>query len=435
MVIKINSTNDYLLDILNKNPNSELGLYMKEHRNGVIVGNCIDKHNYHAVFYDSKHSYTNYEDNQLDFKSHCDAKVVISMVNELFSDLIKEKEQVLNKNLSWLNKTIKDIDTEECIITIENIFIDSNWLRNDEFLLCRYIDGLVLTKKSSNLFQLTLTSPDIFTAINNISFITFLMAVTNEDERLFLTDELIMKFIRILSNIKNIPYFVYYLFIKRCLIYKTTVWDKVKPLLEKSLKDNTNLDCTFTPNDTHTDRIEYVKTNINLTNDILDFGCGEFRHFKKLAKLLDNEKTYYGYDIEDYSNLVNVLSERYPKSNLVFSTDINTVPKNKPLSVILSEVIEHNSLEEGKKIIQDIVNNFNVKQIIITTPNKDFNQFYNMAENELRRDDHVFELNYGEFLAYINSLKFNKAIKSIILDKLSDNVNGISVSSGVIINF
>ena len=50
MIIYIHSKNPELLSLLNKNPATDLGLYVRENRNGHIIGNVIDEHNYEVCF-------------------------------------------------------------------------------------------------------------------------------------------------------------------------------------------------------------------------------------------------------------------------------------------------------------------------------------------------------------------------------------------------
>jgi hypothetical protein len=70
MIIKLTSENKYFLDILYKNPNTDEGLYLKELKNGIVVGNAVSKNEYHCVFLDTKHSYLPEEGNQIDFQSY-----------------------------------------------------------------------------------------------------------------------------------------------------------------------------------------------------------------------------------------------------------------------------------------------------------------------------------------------------------------------------
>ena len=429
MILNIESSNTYLYDILNKNPNTDNGLYLTEHKNGVLLGNCVSKNKYDVVFFDTKNSYTSYEDNQIDFKSFCDARIILSIGNEFFKHLLKEKSDYENSVISWLGKTNKEIDSSLCIITVNNIWIDSNWVRNEEFILSRYMPNIKIFKKGYNLYELKIQGDSIFDAFNLLILCGFLIQLTNE-ESLFLNDDLIKKHARVLTNIKEAPYFVYYLFIKRVLIYKTKIWDELEPYLTNKIKENLNLDCIFTKNDTHSDRINFVKNNIDYNNTILDYGCGEFRYLKALAKNIKNK--FISYDIDDYNELYQNIKKRYDDIDWVFTNDLEIIDKTQPLSVIISEVIEHNHLSVAKSMIEDLVNNHNIKQLIITTPNLSFNVYYNL-NGELRREDHVVELTNEEFILFIKNLNIKPC--SMAFHKISDIVNGESVTSAVNINF
>ena len=71
MVIILKSENINLLDILHKNPSTDEGLYLKELKNGILIGNAVSNTEYHCFFQDLKHSYLPEEGNQIDFQSFC----------------------------------------------------------------------------------------------------------------------------------------------------------------------------------------------------------------------------------------------------------------------------------------------------------------------------------------------------------------------------
>ena len=50
MIIQIRSNNPHLLDVLNKNPNTDCGIYAKSLRNGQLIGNAVSAHQYDVVF-------------------------------------------------------------------------------------------------------------------------------------------------------------------------------------------------------------------------------------------------------------------------------------------------------------------------------------------------------------------------------------------------
>ena len=100
MIIKLRSQNRYFLDILHKNPNTDLGLYFKELKNGVIVGNAISDSEYDCIFQDTKYSYLPEDSNQIDFQSYCAPLVAIHMITEFFNHLVKDSEELKNSKIT-----------------------------------------------------------------------------------------------------------------------------------------------------------------------------------------------------------------------------------------------------------------------------------------------------------------------------------------------
>lgn len=402
MIIKIKSENPNFLSILNKNPNTDLGLYLRPLRNGHIIGNCVDENFYEVIFQDTKHSYTNYEDNQIDFKSYCSPEVILNLIRELFSHLVKDVQEVNNTTISWLNKKIGEIDNQSCTIEVENFLIDSGWYKDNEFLLSRYLPNVKVIKTDGfKIYGLSITSENIVQAINTLGVVSFLTAVTNSRE-FYLEDGQIEKYASILTNVKTVPYFVYYLYIKRCCIRSNKIFDRIVPKLEKCFQQNTGNVVKFTPNDTHKDRMIFVKNHLDMEKPVLNFGCGEFRHEKYFGKNFKSK--LISYDTEDYSELHNKVKERF-EFDWSFTTDLSTIDKDTEYQLVLSEVIEHiGTPDKSLKEIHRVLDYFNISKIILTTPNKEFNKWYEMDDGELRRDDHVFEFNPEQFKDFCNSI-------------------------------
>ena len=63
-----------------------------------------------------------------------------------------------------------------------------------------------------------------------------------------------------------------------------------------------------------------------------------------------------------------------------------------PTEVILTEVLEHNTLKEAKALLKEVLSHFCVKRVLITVPWMPFNQYY-LLDTEFRRDDHKWEGN------------------------------------------
>lgn len=419
MIIKIFSSNPELLSLLNKNPNTDLGLYLTQHRNGNLIGNCVNDNEYHIIFHDTKYSYSRFQDNQIDFKSFCDPNVCLSILTSFFDHLLKEKSKVESKNIPWLGKTYKEVDVFPCRITVPNFWISSGWYKDGQHLLEKYFKEVRVIQKSNDLYQLDIIADTVLEAITLLAIVSFMTTVSNS-EFFFSQKEQVMKYAKVLQNIKC-PYFVYYLFIKRC-IRSPELFDKLKPQFEYHLNNKVS----FTQYDTHGDRMRFVADNIDFEKPVIFFGCGEFKHEKFMGKRFMNK--VLSYDVEDYSYLHDKVSKRY-SFDWRFTSDIRQLseaPKGSQL--ILSEVIEHvEDSEHLKHEINCLIDLLDIDKIIITTPNKDFNHNYKI---DIRHPDHKFELSYSEFKEYMSFLteKYNSSFH-----KIGDIVCEDSVTSGCVV--
>jgi hypothetical protein len=100
------------------------------------------------------------------------------------------------------------------------------------------------------------------------------------------------------------------------------------------------------------------------------------------------------------------------------------------LNILLTEVIEHNTLDEAEELIKKALS-YNFNRLIITTPNVEFNSFYSM-EDEFRHKDHCFELTRNEFQSLISSCTEGRNV-NVEYFYLGDNLNGIQPTQGCII--
>lgn len=422
MIIKIHSKSGYLADILNKNPQSDYGLYMKPYRNGVIVGNIVDKYNYEAIFLDNKYSFCEAGESQIDYKSLCVVIAALSIFTELFNHIYSIDE---SSKIAWLDKFYHEVD-DECTITIENLLIDTNYVdRSGNFFLTRYFNGLEVIRKASytDIYTLRISDSSVISAINKTALVLFLLQSVSYDN-IYPTAEMLKKYIKILGNIKEAPYFIYYIINKK-------LGDKFAsliPLLENYYSKNNNISAFFTPYSTQEDRIRFVKNHINTENSIVDLGCGEMTYSRILIPQLAEGKNYYSIDKEDYSDLHAKLKERYKYNNWYFYNNLESIPKDEPLSLLVSEMIEHEPIEYSLNLLKDITSKWTVKNLIITTPNISFNKYYNL-QTELRHPDHVQELNETEFIQFISELGGTK------IYYIGDIVDGCPTTFGAIINY
>lgn len=433
MIIKISSKNNYLLDILYKNPNTDGGLYFKTLKRGCIVGNAIDKHNYEVVFQDTKYSYAPDGSNQIDYQSYTSPLVIMNIFNALFSHILRAKEDFKSLKIDWLNKAAGDVDTDECKIEVPSFYIDSNWYQNNRFLLSKYFEGIVVEQQSECVFRLTITAPTIFEAMNLLAITALFVFLTNDyGMHIYIDEGLMQKYGRILTNIDNVPYFIFYLFNVRT-IRSPRRFDEFKPLFESYLaKDGIVADLKPLSNAYQREQnvMEYLDTKI----PILDIGCGEFTYYKRM-KTKGLSAPYFGVDLdESFERLAQLVAQRYNDETMSFSTSLNDYDATEPVNILLIEVIEHNSLSDSKELIKKALS-YNFNRLIITTPNGEFNQFYIM-DTEFRHDDHCYELSAFEFKSLVTEVISEANFKdkvSLTYLEIGDKLNGITPTQGVVI--
>lgn len=429
MILKIKSNNDRLLDILYKNPNTDNGLYFKPLKNGQIVGNAVNKNYYEVVFQDTKYSYMPEEANQIDYQSYCTPLAVLHICNELFGHIFKGKDEFSSKDIQWLGITQGEADTESCTIEIPSFYIDSNWYRNGKFLPSKYFDGIEVVQQSSRIFRLTISAKSIFEAFNLLALVALFTHVTNNYAvYTYIDDSLAQKYGRILTNIDNVPYFIFYLFIMKA-VKSERQFNELKPVFEDYLA-RYGLDANLVLQGTYLQRIHFITNLLERDIPILDIGCGEFTYYKKMMNK-EFLSIYYAVDRDEkLERLAQNISRRYDEDNLVFMNSLEQFDSRDKVNILLTEVIEHNPMDEAKELIRKALS-YNFNKLIITTPNAEFNQFYNM-ETEFRHDDHDFEPNRQEFLDMIKDCAEGKDI-NIEFFQLGDSLNGIQPTQGCVV--
>lgn len=429
MIIIIKSNNNHLLDILYKNPDTDAGLYFKPLKNGHIVGNAVSRNHYEVIFQDTKYSYLPEEANQIDYQSYCSPLVVLHICTELFVHILKSKEEYMSRPIAWLNMNQGEADTENCTIEIPSFYIDSTWFRNNRFLLTKYFPGVEVTKQTACVHRLTIAGKNIFEAFNLLALVSLFTHLTNNYGKFtFVDDSLSQKYGRILTNIDNVPYFVFYLFIMKT-IKTEKQFKELKPAFESYLAAN-GIKAELVMQGTYQERIHFITNLLETDIPILDIGCGELTYYRKMMKkgFLAN---YYAVDQnEHYAAMAERISLKFGEDNLIFFQSVTEYDSDEKVNILLTEVIEHNSMQDAVDLIKTALA-FNFKKIIITTPNMEFNCFYTMDE-QFRHNDHCFELTEAEFKEMVNACTAGMPVH-VDFVKLGDCLNGITPTQGCII--
>ncbi|WP_042142009.1 methyltransferase domain-containing protein [Paucisalibacillus sp. EB02] len=154
--------------------------------------------------------------------------------------------------------------------------------------------------------------------------------------------------------------------------------------------------------------IDYIK---NLTNreSIVDFGSGEGKLSVRLG-FVKGVKEILAVEPSEVAALkaLKRFEELRGKENFLQPTPVmgslfyfDERLKSKDV-IVLCEVIEHIDEYRLPKIMGTILREYKPKTLIITTPNQEYNQVYDMGK-EYRHSDHRFEWTRVEFQEWCNS--------------------------------
>ncbi|UUZ92399.1 class I SAM-dependent methyltransferase [Paenibacillus sp. P25] len=179
-------------------------------------------------------------------------------------------------------------------------------------------------------------------------------------------------------------------------------------------------------------RRNYIARALPFNKSILDIGCGEGFYAIPFAGKI--EGGYYAVDINE-----EVLESVRRKAGSKEIDNIATYPSvdrfleeynGEQVDVIMTEVIEHMSPDEAKQLIRQICRHVDFDHFIITTPNSDFNRFYELSG--FRHEDHKWEMGQEAFRQWFLEVLEESGLHYEFV-ALGDGVNNIRTTQGVIL--
>lgn len=431
--MQIGSTNPKFSFILKKNPSS--GPLVRNLRDGHLFGYYSDDNKIFNCFFkdsDSEISYKRFKDDMFEYvnPSRYNApEFVLDSVSTFLEHIIKKENEF-------------DIEGYDNFLMINMINIKRKYLD----IFKRYFKDIIIEEEEicGSNFRLK------FSTKRSLKFlISFgqLFAFYNVMKYRYLTENEISKYMGRLSKIKA-PYFIKYIFKVNALKDRHS-FVKYKKLLEEGNDFGEVIE--FKYGYAHEQRMDVVESLLSFKRSIIDFGCGNGEFAKRFCRRLEKMaigKMYYAIDKDE--EMLTIAKRRVKETeNIIFGTsfpDIDDEGRDlEYFDVIMSEVIEHMDKNEATNVVKEILGKKNVKSIIITTPNKDFNQFFSFQEDEMRYEDHKFEMGKEEFVRWIEDIirgngkinngkiENNKKELNIQFLDIGDKVNSISMTSGVMI--
>lgn len=425
-LFKLTSYNPDFSFVISKNP--ETGMVMREIRKGTAFGffpKNSDGMKYIVHFRDhpSDPSYKEFvgqKGEYVNFLKYSSPLFVLNAIQDFFSSAMRTKHA-------------KDDESFGCKFTNYAVYMSKQTFK----MINKLIPFLPLISKYTakpleecvNLYKISILCGSTYELLNMTFMLFSLIAILNNDDVDF-NDNMVLK-IASAANVVKAPYYVRYVVASR-MIKSPASFDKIKPLLEL---EGTKM----FRGSTHVQRQNVIKTLFDFEYSIIDIGCGEGCYAVPFATKIEPKKLQYYACDSDLSELKK-LQKKIESNKLsnVICTDSHLKIKdllttNGPFDVLMTEVIEHNNIADAKEIITWAFDNLPFHKIVITVPNKEFNNNYNFGDEQMRHCDHVWEPTEAEFRSLIEGLVADRKFKLNFI-KIGDQVGECSVSVGCVID-
>ncbi len=406
MIIKLKNDNLDFSYIINKNPDS--GPRIIDCRKGNLIGWFTDPQTYYISFMEGhdESSFGGSDFEYLDVNKFNNPFIINKMIDGMLDGLNTKYDDISDISLEISNVNVRD-STFQSIKKYFHEFIiqdypSENWTNYRCIKIRSY-------KHTLEYF------------LKFVQVVAFYMAL--DQDAIYKDDNINKKYFQLISDI-DAPYFIRYLFKQNLLRNSEKKFYEYQELINNSEKYELNM----SPKNNWESRFDYINSLIPEDSTIIDFGSGEGRYLTRLAK---NHKNYICVDIDpDCQIKCSKKIENNGIDNASVVSSIDEIDKQtvNGCTIIMSEVIEHIELDKHAEIFKGLLS-LKPSQILITTPNKEFNPFYGI---ELRHEDHKFEFTLKQLSnQIINIFGQNKEIS---ITGIGDTVNNIPTTWGVCIN-
>lgn len=380
-MITLKSTNPKFSWILRKNPETQRSKnepFSKSLRKGTAHGWFPDDQTFKMLFIDSptESSFNTISDFEyLDQTRYCSPYLPIAMIGALLASAQKE---VMEEDSTGFESTF------DCIVNLADPKMAKRIKKTATI-------DIEMVQLQHHLYKL------VFKTDNGIRYllnyvISFLITQAVSDPNLYvpMDEDSFKKYVSAM-NVINAPYYMRYVTALRCAKSPQT-FSSLKPMLENS-------QFVMNHGDTQNHRWMAIQKYLQGNKKLIDIGCGELFYERRLYNLYDEFESYDADPkIQDRNkHLIEVRQQDKIKLHGKYD-DQSDIPDSNDTDVLLTEVLEHMPLVDAICLLNRILSgNFN--KVVVTMPNKDFNRFYGLSDDEKRHPDHHYEPTEREFWA------------------------------------
>ncbi|AIQ55713.1 class I SAM-dependent methyltransferase [Paenibacillus borealis] len=379
-IVQLKSTNPQFTFLIKKNPQS--GMQLRPVRKGMAYGWYSDDATYNVFFKDA--------DNELSYKQNDSESFEylnvsryntplfpLNAVNEFFSTPVKTQDE-------------RDIDGYEHTFYIHMVQVER--LHYIEFFNKHLKDyTFSLQHQAHKSYSLTITThKSLYHLLHAVGVLSLFLSIFG-DEYIDISDRILDKYIHSL-NVIDAPFYIRSLF-ARSFLTTRELFKRYKASIEQTEQVSIGLEYGGTAMQRRT----FISSVLPFNKPILDIGCGEGFYAIPFAGKI--ESTYYAVDInEELLEVVNRKAKAKQIDNIATFGSLDHFLESyngEQVDVILTEVVEHMSEDEAATLIRQIIGSVDFGQLIVTTPNADFNRYYELEG--FRHEDHKWEMGIEAF--------------------------------------
>ncbi|MGL4695897.1 methyltransferase domain-containing protein [Enterococcus larvae] len=413
-IIKLTSANPELSYILYKNPAS--GIQLRRIRKGMGYGWYDGAQSYLAYFTDQGTTSLSFRPNREEEFHYLNASqyqaplVYLSLITEFYGHPLKPQEQDKEGFEHTLELPFIAIKREHFLVFFQRQFPDIQF------------DYEELTPGHGRLvIQTTRTLHDLLHAAQLFLLFQALFAKEFLDE----SETLIQKYVQSLNAV-DAPFYIRNLFVRNFLSRRNYFKQFIE---EAAATDRYTIEFSF--GGTGLQRRNLAESLLDFNYPILDIGCGEGFYIASFSKQL-GALPYYAVDIDpEVLEIAQKKAEKRELENVSFYPSIANWEKlniTEPIDVLLMEVIEHMPKEEAAVLIQAVLEK-TVHQVVLSTPNKEFNPYYSLTDDKKRHEDHCWEMTQSEFQEWLSAI-IDQELYSLEFLAIGDKVDGIPTTQG-----
>lgn len=415
-IVQLTSTNPEFSFLIKKNPSS--GMQLRSIRKGIAYGWYTNDATYNVYFKDSDHevSYKQHANENFEYLNvsrYNTPLFPLNAINEFFSNPLKVQDN-------------RDTDGYEHAFYIPMIHIET--VRYIELFNKHMKDfSFEIAHQAHKSYSLTIkTTKSLYRLMHAVSVLCLFLSLSG-NEYIDISDSILEKYIKSVHVI-DAPFYIRNLFVRNFLTSREQ-YRKFKTELEQT----SLYEIRFDFGGTALQRRNYIGRLLSYDKSILDVGCGEGYYAFPFAPKL--EGSYYAIDINE--TLLEALNRKARSKEIDNIATFGSLASfletysGEQVDIILTEVIEHMSEEEAVQLILQLYRNVDFDRFIITTPNADFNPFYELSE--FRHADHRWEMGQEQFQQWLLHVLKDTDIECEFVG-IGDAVNGIQTTQGAILS-